>query len=373
MRDYQPGNPASDAQAISTQMVLDRLNSLASHFQRAVELWLDIQAGRRSTPDLPLNFHRDRRNAAISALRCFIAVIVGGAFWIESQWPSGPVMMIPVVIVSSIFASAPFPEAPAFNFVKGAVCGIVATYICTYHFLVYTSGFIPFALSTALFLIPAAMIQLTPKYTPIGLAYGIFFFLVGAPSNHMDFNPQDFFNNGSAVVIGAMIATLSFRLFMPPNPLRARRYIVSRMREGIKAAAESKRIPGYSAWQTRNFDRVYRLSNPENPSAVKTYEWYEGGVATVHLGNEVLRLRHLLADGGLPENMATLGQSVLRAFSTISSNPNATSRAINSAAADLQNMPAPEANSRLPWMRLRSTVEEMQAFFIAWPRFLTPG
>lgn len=372
VRAYKPENLAGDAQAISSQMVLDRLDDLALHFERAVEIWLDIQAGRNCRPDIRLNFHRDRQAAGINALRAFLAVIVGGVFWIESQFSAGPVMMIPIVIVSSIFASAPYPEAVALNFTKGAVCGIVATYICTYHFLINTSGFVPFAASMALFLIPGAMIQLNPKYTSLGLAYGIFFFLVGAPSNPMNFNPSEFFNNGLAVVMGAFIATLAYRLFMPPNPQRARRYVVSRMREGLKAMAGKEPIPNYSDWQTRNFDRVYRLSDPLNPSGVKTFEWYEGGVAVVHLGNEVLRLRHLLAEGALPESMAALGRSVLRAFRTISTNPDATRLAIEAAAGKLEMLPGPVDGHRLAWLRFRSVVDEMKAIFAAWPRFLIP-
>ncbi|HEX4139197.1 MAG TPA: FUSC family protein [Candidatus Methylacidiphilales bacterium] len=373
VRAHQPQNFANDEQAISSQMVLDRLDALAENYGRAVEIWLDIQAGRKGHPDVQLNFHRDRQAAAINAVRSFLAVMAGGVFWIESQWPAGPDFMIPIVIGSSSFAAAPFPEKAALGFAKGAFCGSVATYICTYHFLANTSGFVPFALSQALFLIPAAMLGLlNPKYMSFALAYGTFFFLVSATSNPMDYNPQDFFNTASGIVAGALLATLAFRLFMPPNPQRARRYVVSRMRDGLKKVAEMKRIPDYSEWQTRNFDRVYRLSNPENPSAVKTFEWYEGGVATVHLGNEILRLRHVLAENALPEGMAKIGQSVLRAFGRISTDLPSTRLAIDAAVADLGKIPPPADDRRQAWMRFRSAVEEMQAFFVAWPRFLTP-
>jgi uncharacterized membrane protein YccC len=187
----------------------------------------------------------------------------------------------------------------------------------------------------------------------------------------MNFNPSELINTGVSVVTGAFIATTSFRLFMPPNPQRARRYVVSRMREGLKKISEMNPIPSYSDWQTRNYDRVYRLSNPENPSAVKTFEWYEGGVAIVNLGNEVLRLRHLLADGALPESVAKLARSVLRSFHVISTDPNSTRLAIEAAAAELEKLPLPVDGSRLACMRLRYALEEMRAVFSLWPRFLT--
>ena len=258
------------------------------------------------------------------------------------------------------------------NFTKGAVCGIGAAYICTYHFLTCTTGFVPFALSQALFLIPAAMVQLNPRYTSLGLAFGIFFFLVGQPSNPMDFDPSAFFNNASAILTGAFFASVAFRLFMPPDPRRARRYVVSRMRDGLKDVAEREPIPNYSDWQTRNFDRVYRLCDPANPSAVKTYEWYEGGLATVHVGNEVLRLRYLLRESALPQRVEKLGRSILRAFSKIAREPNATLLTIQAVNAALSVMTPPTADDgRAAWRRFHAVVEEMEAFFVIHSEFLT--
>jgi len=278
-----------------------------------------------------------------------------------------------MVIVSSIFASAPYPEGVALNFTKGVVCGIIAAYICTYHFLIYTSGFIPFAVSQALFLIPAAMIQVNPKYTALGLAFGIFFFLEGNPSNPMVFDPKAFFDNGLAYFTGAFVATRAFRLFMPPCPQRARRHVVSRMRDGLKEMAERDPIPTYPDWQTRNFDRVYRLCDPANPSAIKTktFEWYEGSLATMHVGNEVLRLRHLLQQSALPERVAKLGQSILQGFSKIKTEPHSTHRAVQAVSAVLSEMTPPIAEeSRTAWRRFRAVVEEIEAFFTVHSQFI---
>jgi len=368
---HEPDSALDEELAISSQLVRDRLVELALHFEQAIAMWLDIQGGGKRGPVFHLNFHRDRRTAAISGLRAFLVVYLGGIFWIESQWSSGPFLIIPMVIVSSIFASAPYPEAVALNFTKGVVCGIIAAYICTYHFLVYTSGFVPFAASQALFLIPAAMIQLNPKYTALGLAFGIFFFLVGNPSNPMEFDPSAFFDNGLAYFTGAFVATRAFRLFMPPDPRRARRHVVSRMRDGLKEVAERKPVPTYPDWQTRNFDRVYRLSDPANPSAVKTFEWYEGGLATMHVGNEVLRLRHLLEESALPEQVAKLGRSILRSFSNITADPNSTYLTVQEVNAALSVMTPPTADdSRMAWRRFRAVVEEIEAFFVVHVGFL---
>ena len=372
-QEHKPDGPLGEEQAISSQLVHDRLLELASHFEQVTALWLSIQNSDERGPIFHLNFHRDRQAAAISGLRAFLVILLGGIFWIESQWSSGPLFLIPMVIVTSIFAAAPYPEAFAFNFTKGVLCGTIAAYICTFHFLVYTTGFIPFAASNALFLIPAAMIQTIPRYTALGLAFGTFFFLTGAPANPMDFNPADFFNNALAFFVGAYVATKGFRLFMPLDPLRFRRYVVSRMRDGLKDMAKQEPIPTYSDWQTRNFDRVNRLLDPVNPSAIKTktFEWYEGSLATMHLGNEVLRLRHLLEERALPERVAKLGRSILQAFNTISTEPVSTCLTVQAVNAALSVMTPPTAeDSLLAWRRFRAVVEEIEAFFAVHAGFL---
>ena len=369
--EHKPTGALDEDQAISSQLIHDRLVELASHFERVMDIWCDIQRGGDPGPVFQLNFHRDRRTAVISGLRSFLIILIGGIFWIESQWPAGPFMIIPMVIVSSIFASAPYPEGVAFNFTKGVICGTIAAYICTYHLLVYTSGFIPFAASLALFLIPAAMIQLNPKYTAFGLAFGIFFFLAGQPANPMNFDPSEFFNEALAYLTGAFVATRAYRLFMPPNPGQARRHVVSRMREGLKAMARRKPIPTYPDWQTRNFDRVYRLCDPANPSAVKTFEWYEGSLATMHVGNEVLRLRHLLQERALPECVAKLGQSMLRAFDKITTEPVSTYLTAQAVLAALSVMTPPTGDDGLKaWRRFRAVVEEIEVFFTGHSGFL---
>jgi uncharacterized membrane protein YccC len=373
VEDHRPDSSLDEEQAISSQLVYDRLVELASHFQRVMTIWIDIQSGGERGPIFHLNFHRDRQNAAISGLRSFFVILLGGIFWIESQWSSGPLFLIPMVIVSSIFASAPYPEVVAFNFTKGVVCGIIAAYICNYYLLVYTSGFVTFAASNALFLIPGAMVQTSPRYASLGLAFGTFFFLTGAPSNHMDFNPEEFFNNALAFFLGAFVATRAYRLFMPPSPRRTQRYVVSRMRDGLNDMAKRTPIPTYPDWQTRNFDRVYRLCDPANPAAAKTrtLEWYEGSLATMHLGNEVLRLRHLLEESALPDRVAKLGQTILREFNKITIEPDSTCLTVQAVSAALSVAKPPTGcDSCMAWRRFRAVVEEMEAFFGAHAGFL---
>ena len=360
-----------EAEEVSARFVLDRLADGALHLERAAANWVTIQGGWKRDPVLQLNFHRDRLAASINGLRAFLAVILGGAFWIESAWPSGSLMLTQFAVGCGLFSAAPHPETVALNFLKGVLVGVVAAYICTYYFLVNLTGFVPFALAQSLFLIPCAMLQLNPRTALIGLASCVFFIIVERPLNPMDYNPSSFLNNALATVVGTLLAVAAFRLFLPADPQLAKRYVIRRMRQGLQAMARSVPIPPYWEWQTRMFDRVHRIADPANPAAVTTDEWFQGGLGALHLGNEVLRLRHLIDEGVLPEDAVRMAHSVLQGFGKILTEPNSTRATIGTVRSELPGKPkpAPEKNLRA-WRRFQGIIDEMDAFFLAHPRFL---
>jgi hypothetical protein len=91
----------------------------------------------------------------------------------------------------------------------------------------------------------------------------------------------------------------------------------------------------------------------------------------MHVGNEVLRLRHLLEDSALPEQVAKLGRSILRSFSNITAETNSPYRTVQEVNAALSVMTPPAANdSRLALRRFRVVVEEIEAFFVGHAGFL---
>ncbi|HEX4141902.1 MAG TPA: FUSC family protein [Candidatus Methylacidiphilales bacterium] len=357
---------------ISSRLVLDELAEMTRHLERAMTDLAEIECGGEAhEPALALNFHRDHLAATINGLRTFLSVIVAGTFWIASAWPSGAFMLIQFSVGCGLFSTAPHPGKVALTFFKGVVAGVVAAYICTYHFVANCTDFVPFALAHALFLIPAAMLQLHPRYGLIGLSYCVFFIVSEQPLNPMNYDPVNFFNSALATLVGALLSALAFSQFLPANPRLARRYLVLRMRQQLRSIAASEPIPPYWAWQTRNFDRVNRLADPANPSGDQTDEWFEGGLGALLLGQQVLRLRHLLREGALSAPAQALAKSAVEAFRKILAQPAASIATLHAVhAALLQTSPAEVPGARRDWCRLQGIVGEMDAFLVEHPAFL---
>lgn len=357
---------------VSSRLVLDRLDDLLRNFEGAIHSWRAAQGGWKSEPSLRLNFHSDHRLAWINGARAGVAVLVAGIFWIASAWSSGSSMLIQVGVVCSLFSASAHPDKAWAAFFKGALCAAVAAFVCNFYLLQNIDGFPLFALALGLCLVPIAMEIFNPAAAGFVTAYCVNFMVLARPLNAMNYDVVSFLNNSLATLAGVACGALAYRLFLPPNPSAARRYVVSRIRRGLRGISKRKSIAPAWMWQTRMFDRVLRLYDAANPSGTATSEWYEGGLAALNLGNELLRLRLLLETGKLRGQALSLIQSVIASFASIVSDQEFTRSTVRAADAALQNTTPPEGREdRRAWYRALGVLGEIDAFFIEHPSFLT--
>jgi len=359
---------------VSARIVIDRLDDLLRHMGRALHDWERMQGGWRWQPSLRLNFHRDQRLALINGVRAFLAIQVAGIFWIESAWSSGSTLLIQVGVACSLFSAAPRPDKAGSAFLLGGTIAAAAAFFCNFFLLAQVSGFPLMALIYTAFLMPGAMTFLNPKLSPIGLAYCVSFLAISRPLNPMDYDVVSFLNNMIPTLGGIGVGVLAYKLFLPPDPRAARRYVVYRIRLGLQRISQWEPIPKPCDWQTRMFDRVNRLHEADNPSGTPTDEWLEGGLGAVNLGNEILRLRLLLKQGVLESRVVGMAGAVLHTFGELATNPYPAELVVRTVRDAMRlTEPAAEMGQRRAWFRTLGIFEEMEAFFEEHPGFLTPG
>jgi uncharacterized membrane protein YccC len=360
-------------ETVSERVVLDRLDDLLRHLSQALEDWTGLEGGWKRTTSLRLNFHRDHRIAWINGARAFLAIAAAGTFWIASAWPSGGSFVIFTAVACSLFSATPQPGQNVLRFMLGALIALPMAFICNFYLLENVSGFPLFALVYGLFLLPAAMFLQSPKWGLVAVAFCVNFILTSRPTNPMDYNVVSFMNNGISILAGAAFSAVVYSLFIPPNPAAARRYVANRIRQGLGRIAELEPMPTPATWQTRMFDRVARLRDPANPSGTHTDEWFEGGLAAIELGNEILRLRMLLRDKPVDPSHRAVAETVLETFAEWKSDPARVNRFVHAAASRMRAEPMPEGmDARRCRVRMLGIYEEMEAFFTVHPKFLTP-
>jgi len=363
---------APSEEVVSERLVIDRMNDLLSHLDGALEDWRDILQDRRDNePRLVLNFHRDLRAAWINGLRAFLAVGATGAFWIASAWTHGPLALVFVSVLMSLFSSQPHPDRIGWSFLKAGSIAFFLAVICKYYVLPMSSEFEFLAVTLAFILVPLGLVMANPSTLAAAGGFSFVFVTLVRPLNPMAYDLTDTLNTGLAVLVGVMFGTFAYILIFPPDPLAARRYVTYRIRWGLEQLARiSPVLPAsFSRWETRMYDRVSRLNDPQNLSGTPTDEWLDAGLGALTLGNEILRLRRWLATERLSAELHMAVNKTIDAFGRFFSEPQ---RAVAELKGRMQEIaqldPGPGQRERCSWARILGALTEMDVYLDHHPR-----
>ena len=257
----------SAQEAMSERFVIDRMDDLLAELGCALRDWRAIERREPSDePRLVLNFHRDLRVAWINGLRAFLAISATGAFWIASAWPHGPAALIFTSIMLSLFSSLPRPDKVGWAFFYASLPAVVLALVWKFFLLPAESGFEYLTLAMGALLVPLGLIMAYPKTTQAAVAFSLIFLNVVQPTNPMNYDLADSLNSAIGTELGVLFGTLAYVIIFPPDPAAARRYVTYRIRRGLGMMASLEPIPAFADWETRMYDRVTRLNDPQNLS-----------------------------------------------------------------------------------------------------------
>ena len=363
---------ASAQDAISARLVIDRMDDLLENLGHALSNWRDIVQERwERQPTRVLNFHRDVRAAWINGLRAFVAICITGAFWIGTAWPHGPEALVFVSILLSLFSSFPRPDRVGWAFFLASTPGAVLGLFCKYLILPMSSGFEYLIVATCPFLILLGLVMANPATTTAAVAFAFVFLNLTGPANPMVYDLADSLNSAIAIEFGVLAGMLAYILILPPNPHAARSYVTYRIRLGLGLLASLNPIPHFSLWETRMYDRVIRLYDPQNLSGTHTDEWFEAGLGALTLGNEILRLRNWLAEERLPAEVRAPLEAVIHALGRIKSEPEPAAAALKRGRERIAQLdPGLGHPDRRAWARVIGALQEIDVYLAAHPRLL---
>jgi uncharacterized membrane protein YccC len=203
------------------------------------------------------------------------------------------------------------------------------------------------------------------------VAFSLVFLNLAGPANPMAYDLADSINMALAIEVGVLAGTLAYVLIFPPNAHAARAYVTYRIRLGLGLLASQSPIPPFSQWETRMYDRVNRLHDPQNPSGTHTNEWFEAGLGALTLGNEILRLRHWLAEEPLAAGVRSALERVIRGLVTIESEPERAYASLQSGRARVSALdPGTGQAGRIAWARVTGALEEIDVYLANHPRLL---
>jgi len=365
----------SPGEVVSERFVIDRLEDLLRHLDGALKDWRDILHDRwEEEPRLVLNFHRDLRAAWINGLRAFLAVSATGAIWIATAWDHGTLALVFVSVLMSLFSSLPYPDRFGWTFLKAGLMATVVALACKFFILPLGDGFEYLALVLGLVFIPLGLVMANPATTAPATGFAFVFVYLMRPANPMIYDLTDTLNTALALLSGVLLGTLSYILIFPPCRRAARQYVTYRIRRGLELMARIDPIPRFCQWETRMYDRVSRLNDPQNLSGTPTDEWLDAGLGALTLGNEILRLRRWLISEPLSVELGAAVKKTIEAFGQFVPEPQAAATEVKDRLEQVARLdPGAGEQERRAWARIAGALAEIDVYLAHHPRLLNPN
>ena len=282
---------ALPARTPSQRLLADQTAKLLAGLSQALDgLTLLVDAGR------PLHGHRrfrlsvpDWAPGLVNGGRTFVAIGAIALFWIVTAWPNG----VSAIVFSAVALLLLSPKgdqayAGAMAFALGVAGAAPAAAIIKFAVLPGLETFPAFCLALGLCLVPVGFVMAQsrqPRVLAVATAIGFNFMPLLAPTNQISYDTALFYNSSLGIVVGCVLAPLSFRLLPPLSPaLRARRLLALTLRD-LRRLAVGPLPPRPEAWQGRLYGRLEALPDQAEPLQ---RAWL---LAALSVGDNIIQLR----------------------------------------------------------------------------------
>lgn len=316
----------------------DRLIEQLDDYLQAIE---GIERFHQATPTparVSVPFHRDTVAAFQNGVRALLTVLMGGAFWIDTGWTEGNMMLAGLAAACALLSTAPNPALGAVEFIKGTVAAVAMAFLCTFIVLPHVSGLPLLLVTLSLFWLPGVYATTMPRYALAGVAYLVAFTTLAAADNPMRYDFALFLNGAVAWILATCFTLLGFKIVLPRNGARD----VTRLRQRIRDAALAtlrNEPPDAPAWQWRQQHRIAQLGALLRTQPQAMDRAIAQALTSLHLGREILRLRRWLRQAPQDAEWPRVVARTLRHLRQRADDPARAARHARRAATSLARLP----------------------------------
>lgn len=287
--------------ASRSALAIDRLADMVAELERAA---LGLCREAPSVRALRNATHLDWRWARLNAARAAAAILLAGALWLGLGWSAGPTMMASAAPNVALLALRERPSADAMDFVRGVAMATLLGFFYLLWVLPQITGFPLLALWLAPPILVSAALMTSPRLMFVGIAFGVFFITLLAPSNPMIYNPEAFMNNALATIAGAALVSLVYLIVLPVDAQGLRQHLLAEIRRDLADLLLRRKTVSAPEWEGRMHDRMRLLIARLRAANISSDASLRSGFAALRLGRDVLRLRGLLAADPASDQLA---------------------------------------------------------------------
>ncbi|HTH62200.1 MAG TPA: FUSC family protein [Paraburkholderia sp.] len=232
---------------------------------------------------------------AIAGVRAAVVMLLLGAFWIATAWPSGTTLVLMAATTCALASASPFPSRTASQMGGGMALSAVVGMVLTFGIFPHIEGFAMLALALAPALAFGVTLTTRPRYAGYGMGYCIFLCFLAGPDNVVHYDPSSYLNDSLALLIAMLVSALAFAVFLPPSARWLRGRLLADLRGQVVHACRARlaRVRDHFESGTRDLMfQVAALTANEPQLKRDTLQWL---FAVLEVGNAVIDLRGELA------------------------------------------------------------------------------
>jgi uncharacterized membrane protein YccC len=340
-------------------VAIDQLREMLEQFITALDGVSALQKAPSQRSRIGRHIDWDPKGALVNAARAVIAVSIAGAFWIASQWPSGPLMLTWCSVICALLATRPNPVAASLNALRAVIWAALLGFPYTFGMLSQIDGFPLLAITLAIFIGAGAYLATKPGAAEFGTFFPVFIATLVAPTNPMHFDIAAYLNASFALVFGVGCAVLAFHVILPVNPAEEMRRSIEMILIETEALARNRSIPHPHDWENRQRRRLVRIANLPDSDEARRGRALDTAFAAIQIGRSLAAVLRLLDEPDCPPALHRSADIALVSLRRLRSAPREVAGVLSAQAKELTAL-APEAGElRRGCFRIAAAFEEI--------------
>jgi uncharacterized membrane protein YccC len=233
--------------------------------------------------------------AGVAGVRAALVIMVLGAFWIATAWPSGSMLVLTAATYCALVSLSPYPTRFAFQMAGGTLLSSLAGLIAMFVIYPHIDGFPLLCVALMPFLLLGVYMTTRPSVAGWGIGYCIYFCFLAGPDNLIHYDPMSFMNNALALVLALLVSSIAFAVLLPPSTPWLRNRLLVDLRRQVVAACHARLTRPRSRFESGTRDLMFQISalaESEPEFKRDTLRWF---FIVLEVGNAMIDLRSKLA------------------------------------------------------------------------------
>ncbi|MDW5499374.1 FUSC family protein [Pseudomonas lundensis] len=212
--------------------------------------------------------HTDSYEAAYNGLRTFLCIILGCAYWINTQWDAGSSALTLVAISCVLYSSTPSPINSITTLLKAVTLLSIVCFLVKFGLMIQIDDLWLFCAFLFPVLVTMQMLKLqNPPYAALWGQLIVFMGSFLSVTNPPSYDYQSFINDSLGKIVGVLLAGLAFQILRPSSDKRKSRRIIRALRRDFIDQLSKKPQQSESQFESLIYHRISQLNQSQDQEA----------------------------------------------------------------------------------------------------------